>query len=272
MVRWFHEAEVGELTAPMAPLFDPLGAGNGYAVTISDPDLLYRERLDEGLKGAVRLQIETPAPGSYIIMGRVRAPDRDSGNALFVTANNESVGGISVRSSSWRWEALDRGAVFLPGGSSQLEFSAHRAGISLDMLLVTNDPNFAPEGKGNAPRQPPTQPQNLRVEQLVSDSRKEALQWRGHTVAPPYVKLRWELSRAPQEVRYYSVHRSRTRDFKADRATLLGSPNDPAFIDLGMSVGRYYYRVVGVDNWGNRSDPSAVLEVQISGPKAVTSD
>jgi len=83
-------------------------------------------------------------------------------------------------------------------------------------------------------------------------------------VKPPYVKLSWNELKASQGVRYYNVYRSETPKFETSPATLVGSTTEPEFVDCVLEAGKtYYYRVVALDNWDNRSTGSPALAVNI---------
>jgi hypothetical protein len=65
-------------------------------------------------------------------------------------------------------------------------------------------------------------------------------------------------------VRYYNVYRAESPDLAASTSTLIGSANEPVYVDCVFEPGKtYYYRVVAIDNWDNRSAGSSVLAVQI---------
>jgi len=136
------------------------------------------------------------------------------------------------------------------------------AGIAVDNIMVTNDIGFTPAGKSNAPSLVPSVPSGLKAEGMVVQG--EELQTGGYSVKPPYFKLVWNESKAPQGVRYYNVYRSEAPKFETSPATLVGSAAKPEFVDCVLEAGKtYYYRITGVDNWENRSAGSPVLAVSI---------
>jgi hypothetical protein len=161
---------------------------------------------------------------------------------------------------------MDRLIEGKPAGKAELEFETGDAGIALDNILVTNDPDFMPETVGNTPVEAPSTPVGLKIGQLVTGEKQGAThtEWRGYTLDQPYVKLAWEPSSAPQGVRYYNIHRSDDKEMVTTQSTLLGSTVETFFIDPGLKNGhQYYYCVVAVDNWDNRSGPSAALTVVV---------
>jgi len=267
LVRHFCEAETAQLASPLVPIFDPQNASNGYAVAITDPDLLYRRQLAEGLCGTGKLEIAATDAGSYKIMGRVRALHTDTRGTITISIRGTAAGQLTVDGSSWHWVALDKGPVRLDPQTLELQFATSSVGVALDNVLVTNDLGFEPTGKGNAPPQPPSRPQGLRIEQFVGakDSAKKGEAGPSVSdVRPPFVKIAWQASDAPQGVCYYNVHRGTTAGLNATQGTLIGSSHEPRFVDCGLEQPQYFYRVVAVDNWGNPSQPSPEVVLSAS--------
>ena len=273
--RHFYRPAAGKIVRPMVPFFEPAGAGDAYAVAITDPELIYQQPLQEGLSGSVTVRAAIAEAGTVRILARVRgmsalerssyttgwplAGEAGSGRFALRIGGNE-VGAIAVEGPSWHWAALDRGAVPLAAGEIDLELMTNDAGIAVDNILITNDPEFVPRGRGQAPENLAAVPQRLRVEpfgpgdepaasELLKDPR-------------PRVKLAWDAVAAPQGVSHYNVYRSNDEAFEAGAETLLGSPRGTVFYDGGLEAGRtLYYRVRAVDSWGNRSPASAALSV-----------
>jgi hypothetical protein len=272
--RHFYRPAAGRITKPMVPYFEPAGAGDAYAVAITDPDLIYKQRLEKGLSGTVTIPVVIPEAGPVRILARVRgmsALERSSyttgwplsgeaGSGAFTLRIDERKAGvIPVGGFSWRWVALDAGAVPLAAGAIVLEVATQDAGIAMDNILVTNDPDFLPRGRGQVPEDLAAAPEGLRVEPFgLEDERATS----GSMDERPRVKLAWHPVAAPQGVSHYNVYRSDTEAFEAEAETLLGSPSGPVFYDVGLEAGRaVYYRVRAVDAWGNRSPASAALAV-----------
>jgi len=277
--RHFYRPAAGKIAKPMMPFFDPAGAGDAFAVAITDPDLIYKQRLEEGLSGSVTMPVVIPKEGPVRVLARVRgmsALERstytagwplsgEAGSGAFaLQVDGRKVGAIPVEGFPWRWVALDAGAVPLTAGVIVLEVATGDAGIAMDNIFVTNDPDFVPRGRGQVPEDLAAAPEGLRVEpfsledeRAVSGSNKEQR---------PRVKLAWQPVAAPQGVSHYNVYRSDTdtKTFEAEPETLLGSPSEPVFYDVGLEAGRtVYYRVRAVDTWGNLSPASAALAVAV---------
>jgi len=269
--RHFYRPAVGRIAKPMAPCFDPAGAGDAYAVAITDPDLIYKQRLEEGLSGSVTMPITIPEAGPVRILARVRgmsalqrstyttgwplSSEAQSG-AFALQIDDKNVGAIPVEGFPWRWVALDAGAVPLAAGVIVLEVATRDAGIAMDNILVTNDPDFVPRGRGQVPEELVAAPEGLRVEPVSVEDERAASE--PNEEQRPRVKLAWQPVAAPQGVSHYNVYRSDTEAFEAEAETLLGSPTEPVFYDVGLEAGRtVYYRVRAVDAWGNQSPASA---------------
>ena len=278
LFRHFYQPEAGKMRKPMVPFFQPAGASNSYAVAITDPEYLYRAKLEGGLKGSVEIGIEIPAAGSWKIMGRVRGMSQierssyttgwpaqgnpGTGN-IRVKINGKQAGNIHVQGFEWKWMSAATKPLSLPAGFHKLEFETGDVGIALDNILVTNDPGFMPPALGNCPSSKPGRPGKPRLSE-PSAAGKEPLIWRGYDVNPPWIKMEWNESKAPQGIRYYNVYRSQRKDFKPSQENLFGSTVEPLFVNAGLESGKeYFYRVSAVDSWDNESLPSEVTSVKI---------
>ena len=155
--RHFYRPAAGKIARPMVPFFEPAGTGDGYAVAITDPDLIYQQPLAEGLSGSVTMPVAIPEAGPVRILARVRgmsALERasyttgwplagEAGRGSFsIRIGGKKAGAIPVEGFPWRWVALDAGAVPLAAGVIELEVATRDAGIAIDSLLVTNDPQI----------------------------------------------------------------------------------------------------------------------------------
>lgn len=273
--RHFYRPAAGKITNPMVPFFEPAGTGDGYAVAITDPDLIHQQSLAQGQSGSVTLPVCISAAGPVRILARVRGlsplerasyttgwplPTEAAQGSFTVRLGGRQAGTIPVAGTSWSWVALDAATVPLAAGAFDLELATSNAGIAVDSLLLTNDPNFVPRGRGQVPEKLSAVPQSLRAVPLTTEDE------RALPASPqdqrPRVKLIWNPVAAPQGVSHYNVYRSDQEAFEAEAETLLGSPRDCAFYDVGCSPGQtVYYRVRAVDAWGNRSPPSAAVSV-----------
>lgn len=275
--RHFYRPAGGRIAKPMVPYFDPAGAGDAYAVAVTDPDLLYRQQLEEGLSGSVTIPVAIPKAGPVRILARVRGmsamerstyttgwplSDEAHCGAFTLQVEGRNVGTIPVEGPSWHWAALDAGVVPLAAGTFIMEVATQDAGIAMDNILITNDPDFVPRGRGQVPVDLAAVPQGLRVEPFGAEDEQEVSGSDGEK--RPCVKLAWHPVAAPQGVSHYNVYRSDTEAFDAQPETLLGSPSGTVFYDVGLEAGRTVcYRVRAVDAWGNRSPASAALAATV---------
>jgi len=277
--RRFYRPAAGKTTKPMVPFFDPAGAGDAYAVAVTDPDLIYKQRLGEGMSGSVTMQVVIPKTGPIRILARVRgmsALERStyttgwpsSGKAasgvFALRIGNKKVGVIPVEGLPWHWVAIDADTVPLAAGVVLLEVATRDAGIAMDNILVTNDPDFMPHGRGQVPEELAVAPQGLRIEPIGPEDERASS---GSNIEQrAQVKLTWQPVAAPQGVSHYNVYRSDTdtKTFEAEAETLVGSPSEPVFYDIGLEIGRtVYYRIRAVDAWGNQSPASVALAVAV---------
>ena len=281
--RHFYRPATGKIAKPMVPFFEPAGTGDAYAVAITDPELIYQQKLAEGLSGSVTMRVAIPETGPVRILARVRGMSvlerssyttgwpltGEAGSGRFtVRIDGKEAGVIPVEGFSWRWVALDTGAVPLSAGVVELEVATSDAGIAIDNILLTSDPDFVPRGRGQVPEDLATPPQGLRAEPFGPEDESVASELMNRQ--SPRVKLVWNPVAAPQGVSHYNVYRSDTEAFEAEAETLLGSPSGPVFYDVGLEAGRtVYYRVRAVDAWGNRSPASAALAVTIESVSAL---
>ncbi len=277
--RIFCQAETGKLKEPMVPFFEPKGASNSYAVAVTDPEHFYSKKLKEGLTGSVKITIDTPRKGDIRIIARVRGmsdierqsyttgwpPAEKAASGKFtVNLKGKKAGEIPVRGIEWQWIEMDKILSKQPAGKMEIEFETGDAGIAIDNIIVTNDPGFTPVYADNTPLKGPSSPGPIRIEELVSGKSSDPLAWRGYKVRPPYLKISWGISTAPQGVRYYNIYRSDKREFEAEHSNLLGSSIENIFIDPELENGKeYHYKVVAVDSWGNVSKASNTLSITI---------
>jgi hypothetical protein len=179
--------------------------------------------------------------------------------AFTLRIDEKEVGAIPVEGFPWRWVALDASAVPLAAGAHVLDVATRDVGIAMDNILVTNDPDFVPRGRGQVPEGLSAAPEGLRVEPFGREDKRTTC---GSTDQRPSAKLAWQPVAAPQGVSHYNVYRLNREAFVAEPETLLGSPSEPVFYDVGLEPGRtVYYRVRAIDAWGNRSPASAAVAV-----------
>jgi hypothetical protein len=262
--RHFYEAEQGELTQPMAPVFDAPGCSDGYAVAVQDHDLLWKARLAAGQMGRGAMQVRVPNQAPCRLLARVRTLKPGLSGDIEFVIHGKSAGRVHVDAVQWRWVAINDAPLAFPPGESRLSFATGTTNIALDNICITSDLAFTPSGKGNSPHRPPAAPRDLRRGE-PNDADNAQLP-PGAPGRPPFVKLIWSASSAPQGVCYYNVYRGDQPRLEAAVETRIGSPSEPAFLDCGLSGRTYCYRVTAVDAWGNESAASEAFTYRPAPP------
>ncbi|MFQ5822511.1 MAG: Ig-like domain-containing protein [bacterium] len=146
------EAESGILTAPMQIAADPL-ASNGNYIWVP---------VGAGTNGVAEYSFDVPTDDTYVIWGRVIAPN-GSEDSFFISMD----GGPDVLwdvlqglwQSDWTWDQVsDRGTgsslnpefdpkLFqLTAGTHNLKIKQRDAGTKIDKIIITSDLNFVPSG------------------------------------------------------------------------------------------------------------------------------
>ena len=135
------------------------------------------------------MPVAIPEAGPVRILARVRgmsALERstyttgwplsgEAGSGVFsIRIGERKVGAIPVEGFPWHWVALDAGAVPLTAGGIVLEVATRDAGIAMDNILVTNDPDFVPRGRGQVPEDLAEAPEGLRVEPFGLEDERAA--------------------------------------------------------------------------------------------------
>ena len=277
LFRHFHELEMGRIRKPMVPFFEPADASGAYAVAVSDPERVERRRLAAGLRGAVVLSVRLPSRKALRLWARARGmselerasytrgwPRRAgevASGSFSVRCDGRVLGSFAVEGPDWHWVALDADAITLPGREVDLELSTADAGIAVDCLCITNDPDFRPTGRGREPSGELAAAHGLRVAEFtIQDA--ERFQLTGGQV-----KITWQPADAAQGVTRYQVYRGEQEDFPADPEHLLGSPAEAVFYDCDLELGkRVFYRVRVMDAWANVSAASAAVCVTAAVP------
>ncbi|MEZ4270048.1 MAG: right-handed parallel beta-helix repeat-containing protein [Myxococcota bacterium] len=111
-------------------------------------------------EGQIEFAIEAPETGDYIIWARVLAPEA-AADSFFVSANGgaEDIydAAEGTWSEQWQWTRVngrDGGApltlnprIFtLDAGANTVNFRIREAGVGIDVILVTNDVDYIPQG------------------------------------------------------------------------------------------------------------------------------
>jgi len=224
-VRRYVEAETGTAQHPMAEDFSGTASCDRFVA----------HRHGEG-EGKLVVSVNVPRAGRYLLWARVRGPGR-----LRVTCADRPVGSLGTARAVWSWTKMSAEA-HLPTGDCELALVTEDKGCAVDKLLLTDDPAFVPRALGDTTRPAPGPPAGLRAKKRTRFD----------------VALAWRPSPDP-EFHHYQVYRGRTPGFQCAQENLVGSPDEPAFLDWGLEPGAaWYYGVTAVDTWGHESKPARV--------------
>ncbi len=232
--RLFVEAEQGVLRPPLREAFDGTAA-----------DLRTIEyRPGDGGAGTAAWTFATRRGGEHVLWVRARYVGAGTpGGGWSFTVAGRLLGEVVAAGREWGWSKLPASVTAKPGGTT-IELAAAEAGLAIDKLLLTDDLEFQPAGRCRVDEQPPATPAGLKLDEARSFD----------------VTLSWDPVAADRD--HYQVYRGTTPEFKAEQATLVGSPAVARFVEWGLRQGTaYFYRVAAVDSFGNESPPSAALAV-----------
>ncbi len=198
-------------------------------------DWYYLYRHPEADHGRLPLQLNIPAEGLYNIWTRVRNDKTQQGRWLL---NFEGTAlEASAATDLWTW--INAGQVHLTSGDIEIILSTGDEGAALDIICLTTDGHFRPQGTRPENRQPPASPAGLMVENVLERTNH----------------LKWEKSSDPR-LSHYNVYASGKPFSRPMQEQLIGSPTYTELIDWGLKDDtRYYYAVTAVDRQGNESDP-----------------
>ncbi|MFA9478952.1 hypothetical protein ACERK3_11715 [Phycisphaerales bacterium AB-hyl4] len=213
-------------------------------------DWYYLYRHPDRNIGAASMSIELPAAGDYHLWARVRSNRPDnvwtrvrghaSQNAGWRIKLGDGTHEARTDQKSWTWVRTGQAAVTLSAGEVQITFETVDAGAEIDLIALSTDEGFEPEG-----RRPEIQTPPQSVQSLEADNRRERVN-----------ELRWSASDDPSFAHYH-VYASRAPFKKLTQQHRIGSPTEARFTDWGLRAGvTYHYAVTVVDRWGNESEPT----------------
>ena len=148
------EAESGAITAPLITRDDTSASGGSYLVYPAP----------QAQAGSALYAFEIKQSGTYSIWTRSLTPSTTGHNSWTVSVDGETSFTYDVfqnaRSNSWAWDLLsERGTgspdapqfdpktYALAPGMHTLVFEGRAHDTRLDKILITSDPNYAPQGK-----------------------------------------------------------------------------------------------------------------------------
>ena len=157
------EAETGVVVAPMATGVDPTASAETF-VWLPDTDSINDD-------GSVSVSFDVPQAGTYALWARVMAPS-SSTDSFYVSENGADRDVWHVlyggeQSSTWTWDRVsaqgagtalspekDPRLFVLEAGVQEILFGGRERGAKLDRLVLTQDPDYVPEGLGECPSKP----------------------------------------------------------------------------------------------------------------------
>ncbi len=220
----YVEAEAGRYPKPAVEIFDPTASGL-YAVTLGKLRL----------SGPLAVSAALPKAGRYRAWLRLRGT-----GAVKASAGGSTFGTVKSDGKAWQWLACET-ALPLVAGAREITVEAATAGVSVDRLLLTDNPAYRPAGQGADDEAAPAAVQALKADPAGSYA----------------VRLAWEPCREP-DFSHYNVYAGSAGDFAVSQERLVGSPAAPRFVDWGLKAGTpYTYRVTAVDRAGNEGPASA---------------
>ena len=218
----------------------PTGALPGLAMGVDRhqaSDWYYLYRHPEAERGEAQLEMNVPADDRYHLWARLRSEDGEHGRWEIAAAGRTLA--VSTEESRWTWVRAGEGPVDLGAGRVAIELATSDAAAQIDLLCLTTDEGFAPEGPRPEDDTPPSPPARLRAENV-----RERVN-----------RLEWQRPADPQ-ISHFQVYASREADFTPGQETLIGSPTQEELIDWGLQAGtRYHYAVTAVNRRGIESDP-----------------
>jgi len=193
------------------------------------------------------IEIAVPKDGTYFFWLRGIAAENEA-NVLTVQVDDVDTGLVKITGGEWLWnpvQAEDRlaGAV-LTKGAHRVAIEGEVGTFQSDLLLVTDDTAFRPEGPACVDTEPPSPVRDIEA----------------FAAGPLTIGLCWDPPDDP-DLAHFNVYTGTTAEFDCTQEHLVGSPLEAEFYDWGLApTTRYYYRVTAVDSSGNESAPSPPIE------------
>ncbi|MDY0168676.1 MAG: fibronectin type III domain-containing protein [Thermoguttaceae bacterium] len=224
----------------------PTGALPGLAMGVdrheaSDWYFLYHH--PDAQRGEASLSLHVPANGRYHVWARLRSAGEEESRWEIVVGDRNLT--MSTSEDRWTWGRAGGSPLALEAGRITVGLATSDRAAQLDLLCLTTDANFQPEGPRPQNTQPPAAVEGLRVE----------------NVRPRVNRLTWDPSDSPG-LAYYHVYASREAFDAPEQRLRIGSPTETELIDWGLQAGtEYYYAVTAVDRQGNESSLGRVVTV-----------
>jgi hypothetical protein len=147
------EAESGVLDRPMQVQYEQGASGNGYVWIPNGKGSISAPSANAG---RVIYDFYVSQSGDYRIWGRVRAPSGVN-DSFFVAVNDGALERWNTqRGTTWTWDLVNSHEIADPriyrlsAGRNTLTIMQREEGTQLDKLVITNNPDYQPQGNGEA--------------------------------------------------------------------------------------------------------------------------
>ncbi|MDZ7616263.1 MAG: fibronectin type III domain-containing protein, partial [Patescibacteria group bacterium] len=181
-------------------------------------DWYYLYRHPEAKQGEAELQVCVPAAERYYLWARVRSTDLSLGNWEISVAGQTMA--VSTEAGEWTWARALNGPLALEGGSLRVKIATAGEAAQIDLLCLTTDGEFVPNGPRPENMEPPAAVKQLQVD----------------NVQPRVNRLAWQPSDAAN-LAYYHVYAASEPFERADPRLRIGSPTEAEMIDWGLEAG-----------------------------------
>ena len=214
---------------------DKPGVSRGRDV-VAASNWYYLYRSPKAEKGTASLGLDLPRDGRYYLWARLRRRGEDAGT-WSVSMDGRPVGDVPCVRQEWRWQRVSDQAVRLARGRRRLSLTTVEASAQVDVVCLSSDPAFRPDGR---------RPEDVRAPGPVRELNVTAVRGRA-------VSLAWAPS-GDAGLDHYNVYGARQPISEPGQTMLLASPTVPRFVDWGLRAGTsYHYAVTAVDRRGNES-------------------
>ena len=153
--KWTMEAETGNINPPF---------GTTYATNVSSCYYLYT--IDDWSDGGVTFNANIPYTSYYYLWARAMGLGwKQNSFRVSIDSQADFQYEIPMFNDLWQWgwsivhdETRPEGPIWLSGGTHSIRFKSREADARLDMLLLTDDPNYIPDDFDTTPCQPTVTP------------------------------------------------------------------------------------------------------------------
>ncbi|MEW6354852.1 MAG: sugar-binding protein [Planctomycetota bacterium] len=231
-IRRVFECEFAPVTGPPAMEEFDTAASGLYGMNLGR---------DEPAKD-FSMPFNVPRDGEYSLWLRVKSPD--NGFTLTAGVDGQLPKAHSGEEGGWRWIRIAEG-LHLARGAHRVALAPSVPYVSIDQLVVTDNPDLQPSGAEGADITPPPAPNGMTADAL----------------APYSIRLRWQPVYC-RDFHHYNLYLADSSDCQAKQENLIASPAAASHVAWGLAAGKTYSCcATSVDRAGNESRPSAVATV-----------